>query len=191
MSKSKIHIKPENKGKFTAKAKAQGKGVQEYAQQVLANSERYSPVTVKQANFAHVFGGRNYEQGGQVYNKLPRNYFFLGDSSVSQNMEGGGSIEDNIGLRIGYDKQVVKRGYLPPAIRQIEGKSPEETQAILENQSFNLQDLYYLQDSENRKDLQRLDTINTPNPNRPIYQKRGNSYYTLDQTQYPKHATVS
>lgn len=191
MSKSKIHIKPENKGKFTAKAKAQGKGVQEYAQQVLANSERYSPVTVKQANFARNSASWNKEEGGQVYNKLPRNYFFLGDSSVSQNMEGGGSIEDNIGLRIGYDKQVVKRGYLPPAIRQIEGKSLEEksleeTQAILGNQSFSLEDLYYLQYSENRKDLQRLDTINTPNPNRPIYQKRGNSYYTLDQTQYPK-----
>ena len=47
-----IEIDPKNKGKFTAKAKAKGKGVQEYASQVMANKENYSPATVKQANFA-------------------------------------------------------------------------------------------------------------------------------------------
>jgi len=47
-----IRIKPENKGKFTAKAVAKGEGVQEYAQEVLSNKESNSPATVKQANFA-------------------------------------------------------------------------------------------------------------------------------------------
>ena len=40
-----INIKPENKGKFTAKAKGKGKGVQEYASQVLANKDAYPPST--------------------------------------------------------------------------------------------------------------------------------------------------
>lgn len=47
-----IHIKKSHEGLFTKKAKSKGKGVQEYASQVLANKENYSPSTVKQANFA-------------------------------------------------------------------------------------------------------------------------------------------
>ena len=47
-----IHIKPENRGKFTAAAKRVGKSVQEYASQILANKENYSPTLVKRANFA-------------------------------------------------------------------------------------------------------------------------------------------
>lgn len=54
----KIYIKPENRGKFTNKAKSAGKGVQEYARYVLANKEKYPSSTVKQANFARNFGGR-------------------------------------------------------------------------------------------------------------------------------------
>lgn len=51
MVKSGIKIKPENKGKFTAKAKRAGKGVQAYAKQVMGNKGA-DPVTRKQANFA-------------------------------------------------------------------------------------------------------------------------------------------
>ena len=51
-----IHIKPENRGKFTAAAKRVGKSVQEYASQILANKDHYSSTLVKRANFAHVFG---------------------------------------------------------------------------------------------------------------------------------------
>ena len=48
-----IHINPANKGKFTAKAKAAGMGVQAYASKVLSAPEgKYSPATRKQANFA-------------------------------------------------------------------------------------------------------------------------------------------
>lgn len=50
--KSGIHIKPENRGKFTAAAKRRGMGVQEFASKVLANKENYSPTLVKRANFA-------------------------------------------------------------------------------------------------------------------------------------------
>lgn len=48
-----IHIKPSHKGLFTAKAKAAGEGVQQYAQNVLsAPKGKFSGSTRKQANFA-------------------------------------------------------------------------------------------------------------------------------------------
>jgi hypothetical protein len=47
-----IHIKPSKRGTFTAAAKKHGKGVQEFARQVLANKDNYSPAMVKKANFA-------------------------------------------------------------------------------------------------------------------------------------------
>lgn len=58
-----IHIKPENRGKFTAAANRAGKSVQAYASQILAHKDNYSPTLVKRANFArnaakwHAAGG--------------------------------------------------------------------------------------------------------------------------------------
>lgn len=56
--KHKIYIKPEKRGVFTAKAKRAGYGVQEFARHVLANKDKYSKATRKQANFARNFGGK-------------------------------------------------------------------------------------------------------------------------------------
>jgi Zn-dependent oligopeptidase len=58
IGKSGIHIKKENRGKFTASAKRAGMGVQEFARHVLANKEDYSSTQVKRANFARNFGGK-------------------------------------------------------------------------------------------------------------------------------------
>lgn len=55
-NKSKIKIKPQNKGKFTAAAKKAGKSVQGEASAVLANPNA-SPTMKKQANFAKVAAG--------------------------------------------------------------------------------------------------------------------------------------
>ena len=60
-----IHIKPENKGKFTAKAKAAGMGVQEYARKVLADKSA-DPATRKQANFARNAAAWHKEDGGMI-----------------------------------------------------------------------------------------------------------------------------
>lgn len=62
-----IHIKKENRGKFTAQAKRAGMGVQEFARHVLLdkNKNRYSAATRKRANFARNFGGRK-EMGGYI-----------------------------------------------------------------------------------------------------------------------------
>ena len=51
-AKRKIKIKPENKGKFTAQAKASGKSVQAKAKEVLAPGSKASAATKKRANFA-------------------------------------------------------------------------------------------------------------------------------------------
>lgn len=52
MNKSGIHIKPANKGKFTAKAKRAGMSVQAYASKVLKPGSGASAATKKQAQFA-------------------------------------------------------------------------------------------------------------------------------------------
>lgn len=70
----KIHIKPSKRGTFTAAAKKHGKSVQEFASQVLANKEDYSPDMVKKANFArnaakwHSFGGDLNTNGADFSN---------------------------------------------------------------------------------------------------------------------------
>ena len=60
-----IHIKPQNRGKFTAKAKAAGMGVQEYARKVLADPNA-NPATKKQANFARNAAAWHKEDGGRI-----------------------------------------------------------------------------------------------------------------------------
>ena len=59
-----IHIKPSKRGTFTAAAKKHGKGVQEFASQVLANKENYSPAMVKKAQFARNATKFKHEDGG-------------------------------------------------------------------------------------------------------------------------------
>lgn len=69
-AKSGIRIKPENKGKFTAKANAQDMGVQEYARKVMGAPEgKYSPETRRQANFARNASKWKKESGGSVHSK--------------------------------------------------------------------------------------------------------------------------
>lgn len=64
MKKGGIHIKKENKGKFTASAKSAGMGIQEFARHVLANKENYSSTQVKRANFAR--NASKWRPGGQL-----------------------------------------------------------------------------------------------------------------------------
>lgn len=51
-AKSGIKIKKENRGKFTEAAENTGMGVQEYANKILSNKDKYSSKLVKRANFA-------------------------------------------------------------------------------------------------------------------------------------------
>jgi len=61
-----IHIKPENKGKFTAWAKSHGMGVQEAASHVMANKDKYSSTIVKRANFAKNAAKFKHANGGKI-----------------------------------------------------------------------------------------------------------------------------
>ena len=60
--KTKIKIKPENKGKFTASAKKAGEGVQEHAAEVLKDPKA-SPTQKKRANFAR--NAAKWNKGGK------------------------------------------------------------------------------------------------------------------------------
>ena len=74
-----IHIKKENRGKFTKSAKAAGHSVQEHARAVL-NNPNATPLQKKRANFARNAAkwhhkGRKHKLGGTivpfwVYNML-------------------------------------------------------------------------------------------------------------------------
>jgi hypothetical protein len=62
-----IHIKPENRGKFTAWASSRGMSVPEAANKVMANTDQYSPGVVKMANFAKNAAGWNKNEMGGYY----------------------------------------------------------------------------------------------------------------------------
>ena len=64
IAKSGIEIKPENKGKFTAWAKARGMSVKEAYTKVMANTDAYPPRIVKMANFAKNAAGFKKQDGG-------------------------------------------------------------------------------------------------------------------------------
>lgn len=65
-----IHIKKENRGKFTRSAKKHNMGVQEFATHVLNNKDEYSPTLIKRANFAHNAKKFKHAKGGQLVCKF-------------------------------------------------------------------------------------------------------------------------
>lgn len=81
----KIHIKEENRGKFTAAAKRAGKSVQAYAAQIMANPDNYSPTLRKRANFAKN-AAKWHEFGGEIDNDN-----VTGDDLGIQTISGGRS----------------------------------------------------------------------------------------------------
>ena len=96
----KIYIKPSKRGTFTAAAKKHGKGVQEFASQVLANKENYSPAMVKKANFARN-AAKWHSLGG------PLSTHGLGLSNGVIEINNGGTHEENPmeGIQMGIDNQ--------------------------------------------------------------------------------------
>ena len=61
-----IHIKKENRGKFTKSAKAAGESVQEHAAKVLRDPNA-TPLQKKRANFARNAANWKHEDGGSVH----------------------------------------------------------------------------------------------------------------------------
>ena len=121
-----IHIKPENKGKFTAWANAHDMGVQEAARHVMANKEDYSSTIVKRANFAKNAAGWKKQYGGVVTEDMYK-YFNGGNvSSQGGNITGPiqlGSMAGNMALDVIPDNQVVDTEGNPVGTYQGTGKS--------------------------------------------------------------------
>lgn len=63
---SEIHIKKENRGKFTASAKSAGKTVQQHARDVLADPNA-TPLQKKRANFARNAAKWKHEDGAKIH----------------------------------------------------------------------------------------------------------------------------
>lgn len=97
----KIHIKPSKRGTFTAAAKKHGKGVQEFARQVLANKENYSPAMVKKANFARNAASWKHGDGGSLMSNGA-----VWDNGLTY-IGNGGTHEENPmeGVPMGVDNQ--------------------------------------------------------------------------------------
>lgn len=88
-----IHIKPSKRGTFTAAARKHGKGVQEFARQVLANKEDYSPAMVKKANFARNASKWNHKaMGGSLFDSSQHGGEFSNGVTMIGN---GGTHEEN------------------------------------------------------------------------------------------------
>jgi hypothetical protein len=85
--KSGIHIRKENRGKFTAAAKRAGKSVQAYASSVLANKEDHSPALVKRANFARNAAKWKHASG-------------TGEEGIQKDLTAGKRIKPQIRTRI-------------------------------------------------------------------------------------------
>lgn len=96
-----IHIKPSKRGTFTAAAKKHGKGVQEFARQVLANKENYSPAMVKKANFARNAASWKHSDGGPLMSNGA-----VWDNGLTY-IGNGGTHEENPmeGVPMGVDNQ--------------------------------------------------------------------------------------
>lgn len=60
-----IHIDPENRGKFTKQAEQRGMTVQEFANYVLNNKDKFDMKTIKRANFARNAAKWNKQTGGE------------------------------------------------------------------------------------------------------------------------------
>lgn len=91
-----IRIKPGNKGKFTAKAKRAGLGVQEFAKRVLSAPEgRYDPSTRKQANFARNAKTKfNKAGGGTIRNSTSKQEADLPSLNRSGKYGRGGKVRN-------------------------------------------------------------------------------------------------
>lgn len=152
MTKSKIYIKPSKRGTFTAAAKKRGKGVQEFARQVLANKENYSSAMVKKANFARNAAKWNKKaDGGYIYEPLPEESLggILGEvaKGAGSGALGGSAVPGlgtGIGAIIGGATGLIKGlfGHRQEKLqREAQEAEAQEQQKLLEQQQAEQSDL--------------------------------------------------
>jgi len=138
----KIHVKEENRGKFTSAADRRGMGVQEFASHVLANKDKYSPTMVKRANFAHNAAGWKHGASGMPLkldedpDKNPWN-MSIGDFSV---------LAGNSPLQPRYQGPIVPG--VVPAKNSTPTKSTSQPKVVAKNSGFSMGDDGYFGDIE-------------------------------------------
>lgn len=109
IANSGIHIKESKKGTFTKAAKKRGKGVQQFASQVLSNKEDYSTTMVKKAVFAKNSKKWRKGQNGTVLPDEPwygENFNIPQSSNIIDQLGGGQGILDTATSLVGGIQQI-------------------------------------------------------------------------------------
>jgi hypothetical protein len=118
-----IYIKPSKKGTFTAAATKHGESVQEFASQVLANKEDYSPAMVKKANFARNSKRWKHPDGGVLINSqtapiysnayASNNWGFYGSKYTPEEWAALSKSDRNSYIGDAYNDALRSLGYIP------------------------------------------------------------------------------
>ena len=116
-----IHIKPANRGKFTASAKRAGMGTQEYAKHILANKDNYNGTLVKRANFARNFGGK-HAIGGNLYPDGGYLDWIKNNAGYDEGQDASLSSTDRQSYRERYNQYLTDSGKSDPSFYANQGR---------------------------------------------------------------------
>lgn len=152
-----IHIKKENRGKFTEKANRAGRGVQEHARYVMNNKEDFPTSTVKQANFARNaakwdnkrYGGRTGEYGMyQMGGMMP--------PEQAPMPQGGESTQHMMALAQGQDPMMAQQQGMGPEQGMPQGQDQQMQQQEMEQQLMALAQAVAQGDPQAMEQLKQL-----------------------------------
>lgn len=146
LAKDGIYIKPSKRGTFTAAAKKRGKGVQEFAKQVMANKDNYSPAMVKKANFAKNASKWKKANDGAFLESIDVNQLNNISETLTGGESGGGTIGGAVGEAVSYIPGVgpiVSKLAKPvlTAVGNILDTRPERTEAYMKQTGRNISNM--------------------------------------------------
>lgn len=146
LAKDGIYIKPSKRGTFTAAAKKRGKGVQEFAKQVMANKDNYSPAMVKKANFAKNASKWKKANDGAFLESIDINQLNNISETLTGGESGGGTIGGAVGEAVSYIPGVgpiVSKLAKPvlTAVGNILDTRPERTEAYMKQTGRNISNM--------------------------------------------------
>lgn len=146
LAKDGIYIKPSKRGTFTAAAKKRGKGVQEFAKQVMANKDNYSPAMVKKANFAKNASKWKKANDGAFLESIDVNQLNNISETLTGGESGGGTIGGAVGEAVSYIPGVgpiVSKLAKPvlTAVGNILDTRPERTEAYMKQIGRNISNM--------------------------------------------------
>ncbi len=135
-----IHIKKENRGKFTKSAKAAGEGVQEHAHKVM-NDPNATPLQKRRANFAIQAKKWKHEEGGKSKRVKNPSADPAGSSNNDQLEQGpGGSVKNPLVGNSGIDTSA-------PLPRNLFDNTPLVQQEVAGNNDFDWEGIKELENN--------------------------------------------